>query len=148
SLSAALAAPAAAVKAELIGTTARAAARCPLAPAGGVLRSKAALALLTLGLLAAGAGGALQRDEGAEPTAPPAPAREPAAPPQPAAPVVEKGETVTVSGRALGPDGKPFAGARVYLVYHTVRQVRHQARATSGADGRFRFTYSKAEDTG
>jgi RNA polymerase sigma factor (sigma-70 family) len=60
---------------------------------------------------------------------------------------------VEVSGRVLGPQGRPFAGARLY-VGHTRRRNEPEAianppdyplRATSGPDGRFRFTFARSE---
>ncbi|HEV3256661.1 MAG TPA: sigma-70 family RNA polymerase sigma factor [Gemmataceae bacterium] len=56
-------------------------------------------------------------------------------------------ETVTIRGRVLGPDGKPFAGARLYVTrsYYDSKDVRFPVRATTGADGRFRFTFAKKE---
>jgi beta-lactamase regulating signal transducer with metallopeptidase domain len=72
--------------------------------------------------------------------------------PQPAAPShqVEKpaaeADFIVFQGRVLAPDGKPFAGAKVYL--HCFRDTMGprplEPRATSAADGRFRFTAAKA----
>jgi RNA polymerase sigma factor (sigma-70 family) len=66
--------------------------------------------------------------------------------PQPAVtkPEEEKGESVAVSGRVVDPDGKPFAGARLYLNYFAARGKDRPARATSGADGAFSFTFKRS----
>ena len=52
----------------------------------------------------------------------------------------EPGEMIVYQGRVLDPDGKPFAGAAVYLVSYGLKHPDDPPiRATSGADGRFRF---------
>jgi RNA polymerase sigma factor (sigma-70 family) len=56
-------------------------------------------------------------------------------------------------GQVLGPDGKPFAGARLYMGYAPRRwepdAVLHQPayppRTISGADGGFNFTFTRSE---
>jgi RNA polymerase sigma factor (sigma-70 family) len=58
-----------------------------------------------------------------------------------------------VSGRVLGPAGRAFAGARLYVGYTRRRSepeaVAHRPdyplRTTSGPDGRFRFTFARSE---
>jgi RNA polymerase sigma factor (sigma-70 family) len=116
----------------------------------------ATLVLAAVGLLAAGGGLWGQRPDVPQPIAAQQPKQAAPAPVKPATPAAarkpkslpfleEDGEQVTLRGQVLGPDGKPFAGARIYLAYHTVKQLKHPLRATSRADGRFRFTYSKAE---
>jgi protocatechuate 3,4-dioxygenase beta subunit len=52
----------------------------------------------------------------------------------------EKKESVTYSGRAVDPDGKPVAGAKVYYYFVTRDEVPTPARATTNPDGRFVFT--------
>jgi RNA polymerase sigma factor (sigma-70 family) len=60
---------------------------------------------------------------------------------------------VEVRGRVLGPQGRPVAGARLYVGYVRRRNepeaVAHRPayplRATSGADGSFRFTFAHSE---
>jgi RNA polymerase sigma factor (sigma-70 family) len=47
-------------------------------------------------------------------------------------------------GQVLGPDGKPFAGAKLYLAYPGTKQMTYPVRATSGDDGRFEFTFVKS----
>jgi protocatechuate 3,4-dioxygenase beta subunit len=68
--------------------------------------------------------------------------------------------TTQVRGRVLGPDGKPVAGAKLYLgavsesntgqrMLHVRRgdheEMKPAVRATSDSDGHFRFTFSNAE---
>jgi Sigma-70 region 2 len=50
------------------------------------------------------------------------------------------GKDVACGGRVLGPDGQPVPGARLVFVYTTARKIPENVRATSAADGRFRFT--------
>ena len=59
---------------------------------------------------------------------------------------------VTYTGRVVDPRGRPFAGARVYLDYFRLAKgpwfaypPTPRRRATSGPDGRFRFSVAKAE---
>src|SRR5262249_53855176 len=52
-------------------------------------------------------------------------------------------EAVTYSGRVLDPDGKPVAGAKLYLTLswsYLKRPAASPVYATTGSDGRFRFT--------
>jgi RNA polymerase sigma factor (sigma-70 family) len=56
--------------------------------------------------------------------------------------------TVTVRGRVLGPDGKPVAGAKLYLTPADDGRRGPDSsvpRATSGSDGRFRFARPAGE---
>jgi hypothetical protein len=48
-----------------------------------------------------------------------------------------------VGGRVLDPAGNPVKGARVYLLY--LSRGKPKVRATTGADGRFRFTTTEAD---
>jgi RNA polymerase sigma factor (sigma-70 family) len=67
-----------------------------------------------------------------------------AAPPQPAK---DDKEAVTYSGRVLGPGGKPVAGAKLYLTKswnYVERPAEAAVFATTGDDGRFRFTVPNA----
>jgi protocatechuate 3,4-dioxygenase beta subunit len=50
-------------------------------------------------------------------------------------------ETITYQGQVLDPDGKPLAGAALDLLNE---RLEHPVRATSGADGRFRFEVPKS----
>jgi RNA polymerase sigma factor (sigma-70 family) len=52
---------------------------------------------------------------------------------------------VEVQGRILDPDGKPVAGAKLYLAYPTADEAHVEQRATSGNDGRFRFSVSRSD---
>jgi hypothetical protein len=51
-----------------------------------------------------------------------------------------------VSGQVLGPEGKPIARARVYVSSYTHKNhADPEVRATTGQDGRFRFTATESE---
>jgi protocatechuate 3,4-dioxygenase beta subunit len=122
--------------------------------------------VLTLGLLAAGAGvwarhqlvaqSPLTSTARPDDTPPaPAPPKEKPVKPQPEVAIEDKGDMIAVSGRVLDPDGKPFAGAEITVWWHEMRgwiawhhpamhSVKPYRGATSGADGRFRFTFAKA----
>jgi len=56
------------------------------------------------------------------------------------------GDSVVFQGRVLDPEGKPYAGARVYLHFFrdTMGPKPLEPRATTATDGRFRFTVAKA----
>jgi RNA polymerase sigma factor (sigma-70 family) len=122
-----------------------------------MLLSKTKLAtalLLTAGLLAGT--GALARLRPAAAAEEPPAARKAEAPKseaakpegaKPAAPAVpddDQGD-IAFAGRVLGPDGKPFAGARLHLLYYTPKALPVPARATSDAEGRFRFSVARAD---
>jgi 5-hydroxyisourate hydrolase-like protein (transthyretin family) len=69
-----------------------------------------------------------------------APKKEPAGPgDQPA------DDSVEVQGQVQDPAGKPVAAAKVYLSYYDKARPKPKERATSDADGRFRFTFRKSE---
>jgi hypothetical protein len=53
---------------------------------------------------------------------------------------------VEVAGRVLDPEGRTFAGAKLYLHYRYDRpeQMDYPVRATSDADGRFFFTFDRS----
>jgi RNA polymerase sigma factor (sigma-70 family) len=53
--------------------------------------------------------------------------------------------TVLVRGEVLDPNGRPFAHARLYLGSATRQGTNYSVRATSGEDGRFRFSVPEAE---
>jgi len=65
----------------------------------------------------------------------------------------EAGVPIEVKGRVLNPEGQPLAGAEIYVgysshqfgVYSAERQMAYALRATSGADGRFRFTFARTD---
>ncbi|HEY1377053.1 MAG TPA: sigma-70 family RNA polymerase sigma factor [Gemmataceae bacterium] len=106
-------------------------------------KAKMAVVVLAVGLLA-GAGalahGGRPAGGGNEPTKT-APQEKAAAPARDARPPAtgrhEVGD-VAVSGQVLGPDGKPFAGARLFLAPWGVKKEDLKMLATTGADGRFR----------
>ncbi|HEV3261598.1 MAG TPA: sigma-70 family RNA polymerase sigma factor [Gemmataceae bacterium] len=55
-------------------------------------------------------------------------------------------DAVAFGGRVLDPDGKPLAGAKIYMLYYTMpRRLAVPVRATSDKDGRFHFTIAKAD---
>jgi RNA polymerase sigma factor (sigma-70 family) len=62
-------------------------------------------------------------------------------PPQsPPARSASKDDALSIKGRVLGPDGKPYVGAKVYLWTNAVKtKAKMQVRATTGTGGRFRF---------
>lgn len=94
-------------------------------------------ALLLAGALLAGVVGALRVGVAAQPAAP-------AAQRGLAAPVAEreKPELGEVRGRVVGPDGKPFAGAKLYLCLGGTKEKTFSVRATSGTDGRLAFPFA------
>jgi RNA polymerase sigma factor (sigma-70 family) len=56
--------------------------------------------------------------------------------------------TITYQGRVLDPAGRPFSGASVYLIDYSLNQAKNPSiRATSGAEGRFRFVVPKSDFT-
>ena len=55
----------------------------------------------------------------------------------------EASETVRVRGRVLGPDGKPVAGAKVYLNTFGPLPRGYPVRATSDEGGRFEFGFTR-----
>jgi RNA polymerase sigma factor (sigma-70 family) len=74
--------------------------------------------------------------------------------------IEDAGETVTLRGRVLDPDGKPLGGAEVTLWCHlgywaayrawhpdTADPLRPKSLATTGEDGRFTATFRKSEVT-
>jgi RNA polymerase sigma factor (sigma-70 family) len=115
---------------------------------GAMLRKKARIAtvvLLAAGLLAAGAGALTHQALAARgpkgpPPATPQPASKEAA--KPAGPG-EK-DALVYAGRVLGPGGRPVAGARLYLTGIPL-QAPPSESATTGDNGRFRFTVPKAK---
>jgi RNA polymerase sigma factor (sigma-70 family) len=54
-------------------------------------------------------------------------------------------DVLAYGGRVLDPNGKPVAGAKLYLLYYTPKALPVPVRATSNEEGRFRFTVPKAE---
>src|SRR5262249_47692452 len=106
------------------------------------------IALFLVGSLLAGAGAL------AQPTPPGSrPRDDPPPPPKAAKPAERPGtdrtkgddKVVRVRGRVLGPDGKPFAGAKLNLGHYGPGGVTFSVRATSGQDGSFDFTFNRTE---
>jgi RNA polymerase sigma factor (sigma-70 family) len=117
----------------------------------------AAVLLLATGLLAAGFG-IHRAAPSARPSVPPSVERAGTVPAalvnnHQAVPRDEADTPIKVSGRVLDPRGKPVAAARLYVGY-SVRgsaldrqqgKAAYPLRATSGADGRFHFSFAKSE---
>ena len=115
---------------------------------------KLALAhILAAGLVATGAIAVLQAASGKAPEPPHAIARQapqaPAAERPKAAPPPLAVTTLKISGRVLGPDGKPRPEARLWLAFQgtdwTWSTRVPEIRAAAGPDGRFTFTVSDAD---
>jgi hypothetical protein len=108
---------------------------------------KIATALLLMLNLGAAGLGLLARHALAEGQAEPErkEAAAPAAPEggKPAAPADR--DALTVRGRVIDPDGKPVAGATLYLHDAKLGEKDYTARATSGEEGRFEFTFARSE---
>jgi RNA polymerase sigma factor (sigma-70 family) len=106
----------------------------------------AILLLLCTAMAGAGLGLAARQSAGAEPLPGAAGARPNDGPKPPAdGPKAEAGDVVQVSGRVLDPDGKPVAGAKLYLGYAGAKGLTYPVRATSGGDGRFGFRFAKSD---
>jgi protocatechuate 3,4-dioxygenase beta subunit len=104
--------------------------------------------LLAAGLFAAGAGALTHRAlAGRGPKEPPPVTAQPTSK-EIAKPVrADDKDAITYAGRVLGPDGRPIAGAKLYLtaaVGYLRRPAPSPQYATTGPDGRFRFTAPKA----
>ena len=114
-------------------------------------KAKMAIALLVAGGIAASAVGMarLQAPAADEPTAQTSQAEKPnlqATPPLPGTQTMPASEaTITVRGQVLDPDGRPVAGAKLYLRRSTADGPVLSQQATSGMDGRFRVVVSKPE---
>jgi RNA polymerase sigma factor (sigma-70 family) len=108
-------------------------------------KTKVATALLlTAGLLAGTGALARFRPAAAADEPPPAKSSEAPKPAAVAAPDDVQGD-VTYTGRVVGPDGKPFAGAKLHLLYYTPKALPVPARATSDAEGLFKFSVPRAD---
>jgi hypothetical protein len=56
-------------------------------------------------------------------------------------------DAVTLTGQVLDPDGKPVAGARLYLLDDGGKgEERAKVRATTGQDGRFRLSAARGQE--
>jgi RNA polymerase sigma factor (sigma-70 family) len=110
-------------------------------------KAKVATVILLLAILLTGAGVLTHQAIAAkQATAEPAAkaAEPPAAPPTRDTKEAER--TVVLSGRVLDPDGKPLAGARLFLWTNAVKGKDDlPVRATAADDGRFRLTVARAD---
>jgi RNA polymerase sigma factor (sigma-70 family) len=111
--------------------------------------------LLVAGLLATGAGVLTRRALAgkAQEAAPAAKAAQPASEKKPAPPkgagAADK-DSLTLSGQVLGPDSKPFAGAKLYQAFWVEfiegnPPPAPRVRGTSDRDGRFQFAVPREE---
>ena len=114
-----------------------------------VLATAAASGLLAAGLKPRAVGQAPAANPPKPPAAPkPTPAQDPAPQAEPALieaipRATDVFDEVVLQGRVIDPDGKPFAGAKIYWFGREAPSSRPPGvRATSDADGRFRFTAS------
>jgi RNA polymerase sigma factor (sigma-70 family) len=138
--------------------------------AAGVIQamylSKAKIAtvvLLALGLVTTGAGvwtvrafGVKEQPAAVKPDAQPGSKRaEPQARAERSTPgsgdKIQEGDTMEVTGQVLDPEGRPVAGARLYLPHASADRPGGRDRAdvvqegTTGKDGRFKFTLSRKD---
>jgi RNA polymerase sigma factor (sigma-70 family) len=107
----------------------------------------ALVVLLAVGLFAAGAASRTQRVTADETAKPPA-ATSAGPPAAEAKPPADDKDSLAYGGRVLGPDGKPVAGAKLYLtptVIYPNRPSSSPENATTDPDGRFTFTVPKAQ---
>jgi protocatechuate 3,4-dioxygenase beta subunit len=107
-------------------------------------------AVLVLALGLAAAGGLAARQQLAAPPAAQQQGEAPAAGPDRPRPAVENpaepaGEVFTYAGRVLDPDGKPLAGAKLWVYGLNPGVVEFRERAVSGPDGTFRFRLRRDE---
>src|SRR5262245_57257441 len=110
-----------------------------------------AVLLLALGAALVGAGMLAQRPAEAQPPeasrakVAPASVPKPTGGPEPKAPTEGQEEKITVMGVVLGPDGKPFKGAEIYVIHNEAEKLKPTVRARSGPDGRFEFGFRKKD---
>ncbi len=121
-----------------------------------VSKTKIVTVLLLAVTLAVGAGAWTYRlaatPQTAEPqTEAPATPSHPAQTPKAQTPGKEKGDSITVAGRVLGPDGKPIRAARLYWPRAPKTQPKSEEdiefpeRAKTDGDGRFRFELPRSD---
>jgi RNA polymerase sigma factor (sigma-70 family) len=103
----------------------------------------ATILLLALSLVAAALGVVRHQVVAADPPAAQNPAEKPKAQADPPKPAAE--EIREVRGQVLDPEGKPVAGAKLYLAKSGEKRPAPSEQATSGPDGRFRFAIAKSE---
>jgi RNA polymerase sigma factor (sigma-70 family) len=110
--------------------------------------------LLTVSLLSGGAGIITHQVMAGKPVAPQATATK--SPNTTSKQIVAKRETrnpeneqakdlLAVRSRVVDPDGKPVAGAKLYLLDFPAKTMPLQVRTTSAADGRFEFAIPKRD---
>jgi RNA polymerase sigma factor (sigma-70 family) len=102
----------------------------------GLVKKSALVILAALGVvgLGVGLGSVTPTAAGPPPDKPPPTAKPPAD---------EKADTVEVTGRVVDPDGKPFAGATLYVWTRSAK--KEGPRETTGKDGRFRVPVRRAD---
>jgi RNA polymerase sigma factor (sigma-70 family) len=103
--------------------------------------------LLAVGLATTAALARLQTER-ADPKMPPAAPRETAAKPEPKDETnsADTGkETFTYRGRVVDADGKPVAGATVYLGYLAPKATKPASQATTDSEGHYEFILKRAE---
>jgi RNA polymerase sigma factor (sigma-70 family) len=101
--------------------------------------------VLAAGLLAGALGLRSAATVSATPADPPAGAANDQPKERPLGQPGDESGSATYAGRVLDPDGKPVAGARLYLIYYTPKVLPIPQRGSSDSDGRFRFTVEKKE---
>jgi RNA polymerase sigma factor (sigma-70 family) len=108
-------------------------------------KAKIATALLLAMSVAAAAFGVVRHRASAAdpPAAEHNEAEKPRAPEDRPPPGAER--AIEVRGQVLDPDGKPVAGAKLYLARSNAEGPAYSEQGTSGPDGRFRFTISRSE---
>lgn len=111
-----------------------------------------ALAISLAATILAGLLGITWKQAGAAPAAgltPPAAAQTPPAADGLKTAAARPGDRLVLRGQVLDADGKPVAGTRIYLSFSwgfsDEQPVPPAVRATTGPDGRFRFTLGKSE---
>ncbi|MBI1914174.1 MAG: sigma-70 family RNA polymerase sigma factor [Planctomycetes bacterium] len=57
----------------------------------------------------------------------------------------ERSEAILCTGRVLGPDGKPVAGAKLFLRIRDPWEKKLPVRATSDKEGKFDFAFKRSE---
>jgi RNA polymerase sigma factor (sigma-70 family) len=123
-----------------------------MAPRVFVTKLKAATALLlAIGVLA-GAGvqahqllASKDADPAQAPVSQPTEVKEVKAKPPTAAGQTKPSDTFVYRGRVLDPEGNPLTGAKLHLAVPEEITKKRPAWATTGTDGRFEFTVSRAE---
>ncbi len=114
-------------------------------PILGLGKAKLTTLILLAGSLLGGGGAVVHFQTAAAESEEP-PAAEKAKSQRPAVPAAKQDQqSKAFAGRVLDPDGKPIAGAKLYLLYYTPKKLPIPVRAASDKDGRFRFTAAKKE---